>query len=51
MTDPWDERYIYVHLPWKNQPWIGKYISPMDSMGIRVSQIKNILSFLGESTN
>ena len=22
MTDPWDERYIYIHLPIKNQPFM-----------------------------
>ena len=40
MTDPWDERYIYLHENHKNQPNVGKfkpnvgkYTSPMDPMG------------------
>ena len=30
MTDPWDELYIYLHLPLKNQTNVGTYTIPLD---------------------
>ncbi len=32
-TDPWDERYIYLHLVDFYGELVGKYTSPMDPMG------------------
>ena len=34
MTNPWDERRIYLHENHKNQPDVGKFISYMDGMGM-----------------
>ena len=36
MTDPWDERYIYLLISHKNQATVGKYTSPMDPMGTNI---------------
>ena len=33
MTDPWDERYIYLHFFHKFKPNVGEYASPMDPIG------------------
>ena len=34
ITDPWDERYIYLHENHTNETiHVGKYTSPMDFMG------------------
>ena len=33
---PWDERYIYLHVPLKSTIHVGKYtVRPMDPMGCR----------------
>ena len=36
MTDPWDERYIYLLIYHKNQLNVGKYTSHMDPIGIYI---------------
>ena len=34
MTDPWDERYIYLHVNHKKSTiHVGKHTNPMDPMG------------------
>ena len=33
MTDPWDERHIYLLIYHQFKPNVGKYTSPMDPMG------------------
>ena len=38
MTDPWDERYIYLHENHTNQLNVGEYTSPMDPMGYDTEQ-------------
>ena len=30
---PWDERYIYLHVPYKFRPNVGKYTIQLDGMG------------------
>ena len=34
ITDPWDERYIYLHLAPNFMVDVGKNISPMDPYGL-----------------
>ena len=34
--DPWDERYIHLHLWFKFMVNVGEYTSPMDPMGIEM---------------
>ena len=39
MTDPWDERYIYLHESHTNQLNVGEYtVRPMDPMGYDTEQ-------------
>ncbi len=42
MTDPWDERYIYLHV-FLLMVNVGKYTSPMDPMGIYPEITKSII--------
>ena len=48
MTDPWDERYTYLHEYHKHQPfmYLGKYTSPIDPVGKIPHKIQSFLCVL-----
>ena len=43
--------YIYLHLPYKNQPNVGKYTSPMDTMGMTSWEKTQKIDFSSEGLN